>query len=195
MPAMLSLPVRLAGSRRARVLADRLTREAENGRREQTGLPGSWGTPRWPRRLLKTPAGPPSPASTGGQARPPHARTAGAPAMRPNFGAEWAGSDTRCLRFARWVTPQDARLASGCWPDSAGWALCPTGFLRKVSSMLPTSLSSFPRLPLAQARFGHIARVCRSSARWALRLARACRSHRSAQDPRSLAREHGWHAP
>ena len=105
MPAMLSLPVRLAGSRRARVLADRLTREAENGRREQTGLPGSWGTPRWPRRLLKTPAGPPSPASTGGQARPPHARTAGAPAMRPNFGAEWAGSDTRCLRFARWVAP------------------------------------------------------------------------------------------
>ena len=25
--------------------------------------------------------------------------------MRPNFGAEWAGSGTRCLRFARWVTP------------------------------------------------------------------------------------------
>src|SRR5262249_29184395 len=49
---------------------------------------------------------------------------------------------------------QGARLASGCWPDSTGWALCPTGFLRKVSSMLPTSLSSFPRLTLAQARFG-----------------------------------------
>src|SRR5262245_58255188 len=74
--------------------------------------------------------------------------------MRPNFGAEWAGSDTRCLRFARWVAPPDARLASGCWPDSAGWALCPTGFLRKVSSMLLTSLSPFPRLTLAQARFG-----------------------------------------
>src|SRR5215468_7878087 len=58
------------------------------------------------------------------------------------------------LRFARWVTPQDARLASGCWPDSTGWALWPTGFLRKVSSMLPTSLPSFPRLPLAQARVG-----------------------------------------
>src|SRR3954464_904137 len=54
---------------------------------------------------LKTPAGPPSQASTGEQARPPHARTAGAPAMRPNFGAEWAGSGTRCLRFARWVAP------------------------------------------------------------------------------------------
>jgi hypothetical protein len=25
--------------------------------------------------------------------------------MRPNFGAEGAGSGTRCLRFARWVTP------------------------------------------------------------------------------------------
>ena len=74
--------------------------------------------------------------------------------MRPNFGAEWAGSDTRCLRFARWVAPQDARLASGCWPDSAGWALCPTGFLRKVSSMRLTSLSPFPRLTLAQARCG-----------------------------------------
>src|SRR5262252_9863293 len=39
-----------------------------------------------------TPAGPPSQAGTGEQARPPHARTAGAPAMRPNFGAGWAGS-------------------------------------------------------------------------------------------------------
>jgi hypothetical protein len=114
------------------------------------------GTPRCPRRLLETPAGPPSQASTGEQARPPHARTAGAPAMRPNFGAEWAGSDTRCLRFARWVAPQDARLASGCWPDSAGWALCPTGLLRKVSSMRLTSLSPFPRLTLTQARVGLI---------------------------------------
>jgi hypothetical protein len=25
--------------------------------------------------------------------------------MRPNFGAEWAGSGTRCLRFARGVAP------------------------------------------------------------------------------------------
>src|SRR5262249_9410580 len=43
----------------------------------------------------ETPAGPPSQADTGGQARPPLARTAGAPAKRPNFGAEWAGSDHR----------------------------------------------------------------------------------------------------
>src|SRR4051794_24825287 len=53
---------------------------------------------------------------------------------------------------------QDARLASGCWPNSSGWTQWPTGFLRKVSSMLLTSLSSLPRLLLAQARVGLIDR-------------------------------------
>src|SRR5262249_6366752 len=37
--------------------------------------------------------------------------------------------------------------------DSTGWALWPTGFLRKGSSCL-LRLSSFPRLLLAQARVG-----------------------------------------
>jgi hypothetical protein len=91
-PAMSSLPARLAGSRRARVHWGSADPNSRKKRREQAGLPGSWGTPRWPRRLLKTPAGPPSQASTGEQARPPHARTAGAPTRRPNFGAGWAGS-------------------------------------------------------------------------------------------------------
>src|ERR1700733_12477579 len=45
---------------------------------------------------------------------------------------------------------QDARLASGCWPNSTGWARRPTGFLRKVLSCF-LHLSSFPRLRLAQA--------------------------------------------
>ena len=91
-PAMTSLPWRLTGNRRARVLVDRLTRRAETdgGNRQASQVPGE--PQRWPRRLLKTPAGPPSQAGTGEQARPPHARTAGAPAMRPNFGAGWAGS-------------------------------------------------------------------------------------------------------
>src|SRR5262245_8950233 len=107
-----------------------------------------------------TPAGPPSQAITGEQARPPLARTAGAPTRRPNFGAEWAGSGTRCLRFARQVALEDARLASGCWPDSTGWARWPTGSLRKVLSCF-LHLSSFPRLLLAQARIGppHSART------------------------------------
>ena len=91
-PAMTSLPWRLTGNRRARVLVARLTRRAETdgGNRQASQVPGE--PQRWPRRLLKTPAGPPSQAGTGEPARPPPARTAGAPAMRPNFGAGWAGS-------------------------------------------------------------------------------------------------------
>ena len=93
----------------------------------------------------ETPAGPPSQASTGEQARPPLARTAGAPARRPISGLNGSARDTRCLRFARTVAGKDARLASGCWPDSSGWAQGPTGFLRKVLSCL-LHLASFPRL-------------------------------------------------
>jgi hypothetical protein len=48
---------------------------------------------------------------------------------------------------------QGARLASGCWPNSTGWARRPTGSLREVSSCL-LHLSSSPRLRLAQARVG-----------------------------------------
>ena len=72
-------------------------------------------------------------------------RTAGAPATRPISGLNRPARDTRCLRFARQVALEDARLASGCWPDSTGWARRPTGFLRKVLSCL-LHLSSFPRL-------------------------------------------------
>ena len=39
---------------------------------------------------------------------------------KQNFGAQSHGFRTGCLRFARWVAPQDARLASGCWPSSSG---------------------------------------------------------------------------
>jgi hypothetical protein len=41
-PAMLSLPLRLAGSRRARVLVDRLTRGAETdgGNKQASQVPG-----------------------------------------------------------------------------------------------------------------------------------------------------------
>jgi len=50
---------------------------------------------------------------------------------------------------------QDARLASGCWLGSTGWDWLPIGFERKVSAMLPTSASPFPRLRLAQWSFFH----------------------------------------
>src|SRR5262245_41748014 len=80
-------------------------------------------------------------------------------------GLNGPARDTRCLRFARTVACQDARLASGCWPDSPGWALWPTGFLRKVLSCF-LHLSSFPRLLLAQACVGLInLRASRSAQR------------------------------
>jgi hypothetical protein len=36
------------------------------------------------------------------------------------FEAQSHGIGTRCLRFAVRITPPHARLASGCWPSSAG---------------------------------------------------------------------------
>src|SRR5260370_28486573 len=39
-----------------------------------------------------------------------------------------------------------ARLASGCWLGSTGWACLPTGFLRKVSVMFSYIAFSFPKL-------------------------------------------------
>src|SRR5262249_14359123 len=56
---------------------------------------------------------------------------------------------------------QDARLASGCWPDSTGWAQGPLGSSERFPSMLLTSLSPFPRLTLAQARVGPAHRLQR----------------------------------
>jgi hypothetical protein len=152
-PAMLSLPMRLTDNRRARVLVDRLTRTAELT--AGTNRPPRFlGNPKVPAPTSETPAGPPSQAGTGEQARPPLARTAGAPTTRPISGLN-GPARTHAVYASPGGSPhQDARLASGCWPDSSGWALCPTGFLRKVSSMLLTSLSSFPRLLLAQTRVG-----------------------------------------
>jgi hypothetical protein len=102
----------------------------------------------------ETPAGPPSQASTGEQARPPLARTAGAPATRPISGLDGPARDTRYLRFVRWVTPPGRKTRFRLLARLYRVGSRPTGFLRKVSSMLLTSLSSFPRLTLAQARFG-----------------------------------------
>jgi hypothetical protein len=91
-PAMLSLPARLTGNRRARVLVDRLTRKAE----------GTAGTSRPPRFLGNPKVAAPTSKDPGGTALPGRYRRAGAaPACahgggsrdETNFGAEWAGSD------------------------------------------------------------------------------------------------------
>src|SRR6202035_1177539 len=64
---------------------------------------------------------------------------------RGNFGAPSHGISTRCLRFAPWVAPKDARLASGCWPGFARRDWLPVEFLRMVSVM-PYITSPFPKL-------------------------------------------------
>ena len=49
--------------------------------------------------------------------------------------AQWHGLGTGCLRFARAITGQDTRLASGCWLGFTGWDWSPTESLRKVSKV------------------------------------------------------------
>jgi len=65
---------------------------------------------------------------------------------RGNFGAPSHGISTRCLRFAPWVAPKDARLASGCGPSSTRRDWLPAGFLRKVSELLQYISFPFPKV-------------------------------------------------
>jgi hypothetical protein len=127
---------------------------SRNRRRGQTGLPGSWGAPRRPRRLLRPRRDrPPRPVREG--RRGPRLRARQGLPRRDQFRGCMGRLGTQAVYASSGGSPRpDARLASGCWPDSTGWARRPTGLLRKVSSMLLTSLSSFPRLTLAQARGG-----------------------------------------
>jgi hypothetical protein len=53
---------------------------------------------------------------------PRHEYGEGYPRLRGDFGAQSPGFTAGCLRFVGWVAPPlHARLASGCWPRSAGW--------------------------------------------------------------------------
>ena len=153
LPAMLSLPVRLAGDRRARVLVDRLTREAEST--AGTDRPPRFlGNPKVTAPTSKDPGGTFLPGQYGRAGAAPACAHGGGSREETNFGAGWAGSDTRCLRFARAVTCKDARLASGCWPDSSGWAPRPTGFLERFLRC------SYIAFPLSQASPGASALRC-----------------------------------
>jgi hypothetical protein len=67
--------------------------------------------------LFSDPGGTAAAGRYAASAWPPHIQRRRLPA-RGNFGAQSHGLGTGCLRFARWVAPADARLASGCWPGS-----------------------------------------------------------------------------
>ena len=90
-PAMISLPLRLTGNRRARVLVERLTLRAER----------TAGTDRPPRFLGNPKVAAPTSKDPGGTALPGRYRRADAAPTcahgrgshdETNFGAEWAGS-------------------------------------------------------------------------------------------------------
>ena len=82
---------------------------------ETAGRPKFLGNPPVPTPCSSTPAGSTPPGHCGELTRSPMRQRRGLQ-TKGNFGAQSHGFSTHCLRFVRWVTPQDARLASGCWP-------------------------------------------------------------------------------
>ncbi len=83
--------------------------------RRRRDLPSSWGTLLCLRPALGPRRDQRYQAITVGQHGPTRIQLRGL-STRGNFGARSHGIGTRCLRFAPWVTPKDARLTSGCWP-------------------------------------------------------------------------------
>jgi hypothetical protein len=94
---------------------------------KRQGVPSSWGILMCLRPALRPRRDPHYQAIAVGRHGPTHNVPRGL-STRGNFGAQSHGFDTGCLRFVRWVAPEDARLASGCWPSSTGWDWLPTGF-------------------------------------------------------------------
>src|SRR5262249_8277362 len=117
---------------------------------------------------------------------PPHARTAGAPAMRPNFGAGWAGSGHRLstLRPGSRLPGRKTRFrllarlyrvgSLTHWVPPKGFELYPTSLLLSQASPGASALRSGTR-PAHRSEF-----VSRRSAR---------RSHRPWWD-RTI--QEGW---
>jgi hypothetical protein len=125
---------------------------------DDPGLPSSWRTLMCLRPVLRPRRARHYQAITVGRHGPTRSVRRGL-STRGNFGAQSHGISTSCLRFAPWVAPKDARLASGCWPalpDGIGY---PQGsyerFLRcclhhfpPFSSFLAQTLSPYLSLPL-----------------------------------------------
>ena len=95
---------------------------------EFTGSPRFPGSPDAPTPCSPTPAGADTPRRIGVPAVAPVVSKTKAP-TGSTLGAQSHGLDASCLRFARTIAGQDARLASGGWLDPAGWDWLPTGLL------------------------------------------------------------------
>jgi hypothetical protein len=128
-------------------IAVRLT-QAECHVTEETNRPPRFlGNPKVTAPTSETPAGPPSQASKREQARPPLARTAGAPTTRPISGLNGPARTHAVYASPDGSPHQDARLASGCWPDSTGWALGPLGSSERFLRCFLHRFPPFPGLP------------------------------------------------
>ena len=106
------------------------------------GSPKFPGNPDAPTPCSSTPVGADMPCHISMAAVAPALSNAKAPTGSAR-GAQSHGLGAGCLRFARIITDQDARLACGAWLELAAWDCLPTGLLRKVSRM---NLSSSPEL-------------------------------------------------
>src|SRR5262249_35126858 len=100
--------------------------------REPQGVPSSWGTPIVPTPCSSTPAGPTAPGHEVRRRGPRSVKDEGSPRV------VLSGLDSTAWALAVYASPcplpgRGARLASGRWPGSTGWACLPAGFLRKVS--------------------------------------------------------------
>ena len=113
--------------------------------REPQGVPSSWGTPTVPTPCSSTPAGPATPSHEVRRRGPRSIKDEGSPrvVLSGLHSTAWA---LAVYASSSPLPGRDARLASGRWPGSTGWACLPTGFLRKVSEGSRYISSPFPKL-------------------------------------------------
>ncbi len=107
------------------------------------GRPKFLGNPCVPMPCSLTPAGPQQQAVTLLRHGPRSQHDEGYPRCG-NFGAQWHGLGTCCLRFARWIARRGRKTR--CWLLARLYqtGFAPAGFLRKVSVTTPASLPPFP---------------------------------------------------
>jgi hypothetical protein len=97
------------------------------------GLPGSWGT-HMHVPCSSTPAGPRTPGLHGVSVLPSVFFTTSAPAITSISGLIHTARTFAVYASQDGSLHHHARLASGCWPGSAGRDWLPAGFHRRVSA-------------------------------------------------------------
>ena len=110
---------------------------------ETVGRPKFLENPRAPMPCSLTPAGLQRTRPYGAPARPPYASQRRL-LTRGNFGAEWHGLGTPCLRFARWIARRGRKTRFWLLAQLYQAGFGPAGFQRKVSVIQATLLPPLP---------------------------------------------------